>query len=702
MLTNKLHPILAFILIMVICASLVNVQSVRADGETPTEPPAPTEVATEPPAAPAPTQAATEPPTEAPVASTPEPAEPTAQPVEATSTPIAEILTQVPEGTQVVVTDENGSPIPLATQEAAQITTVVDPIWCPEGTLPGAVGCSASYSTISALINNMVSNTAFYTQNGVIYFTTDPGTGTFNLSPTTLTSDFDTLKSYNLTVQGGWNGSTASPSFSGQTDFGSRPITIGSSTNPWVGNVTLNDIVFCGNVAVACSAINQTALTIHTTTGDITLSNVDVNNQAGGKNTALLETTSGDIHVSNGTFDGNNSNSAGLSATSGGGTITISDSAFTENKRPTPPNTFDGATLSAPVVNLSNVTATGNDGNGITINNADTATLVNVLANGNGTDITPTGFTNNIGSGVFFNGNPGSKLILIGGQFNNNQRYGVELANPANTTIYIPSAPTCTGNDSNAAPINSCSNGALVPDTTPPTLALPTDIVAPASGPTGAVVTYSATATDDVDPIVSVSCVPASGSLFPVGSTTVDCSSTDTAGNTAAGSFKVTIVDTTVTVTPGTGTVPGTSGGSSSSSSLFGIPLTGGEVIHLDCESSFWQFGIKLSFFNLCDYRTTLSSMSLNNLPGPLPDGLSFILGLNLNILGENEALENLPSGASVQIGFPIPAGSQDQFAVLYWNGNDWIEVSRQVNDDQGFYDVKTTNELGVFILVKK
>jgi hypothetical protein len=48
---------------------------------------------------------------------------------------------------------------------------------------------------------------------------------------------------------------------------------------------------------------------------------------------------------------------------------------------------------------------------------------------------------------------------------------------------------------------------------------------------------------------VSVTCDPASGSTFPIGETTVDCSATDQAGNQATGSFKVTIKGATDQIT---------------------------------------------------------------------------------------------------------------------------------------------------------
>lgn len=82
-------------------------------------------------------------------------------------------------------------------------------------------------------------------------------------------------------------------------------------------------------------------------------------------------------------------------------------------------------------------------------------------------------------------------------------------------------------------------------DATAPVLHLPSNITTEATGPSGATVSFTATA-DDTNPAhPTVTCNPVSGSTFALGTTTVNCSATDAANNTANGSFTVTVQDTT-------------------------------------------------------------------------------------------------------------------------------------------------------------
>lgn len=95
-----------------------------------------------------------------------------------------------------------------------------------------------------------------------------------------------------------------------------------------------------------------------------------------------------------------------------------------------------------------------------------------------------------------------------------------------------------------------------VVDTTPPVLALPA-ITTEATGPRGTIVSltanWSVTAQDIVDGALEPTCVLAdgtlaSGSMFPVGATPVECWAIDAAGNGADDSFEVVVKDSTTPV----------------------------------------------------------------------------------------------------------------------------------------------------------
>src|SRR5207244_154184 len=101
---------------------------------------------------------------------------------------------------------------------------------------------------------------------------------------------------------------------------------------------------------------------------------------------------------------------------------------------------------------------------------------------------------------------------------------------------------TVTDSDDTNSPVSS-NFQVVVKDVTPPTLSLPSTITVDATSPSGAVVTYSVTATDPDNAVsdLTISCSPASGSTFAIGTTTVKCSASDPAGNSSSGSFQVVV-----------------------------------------------------------------------------------------------------------------------------------------------------------------
>lgn len=111
---------------------------------------------------------------------------------------------------------------------------------------------------------------------------------------------------------------------------------------------------------------------------------------------------------------------------------------------------------------------------------------------------------------------------------------------PASGAVFPLGATTvgCTATNASGAQA-AASFPVIVADTTPPSLTVPADITVTATSAGGAVVTFTASATDLVGGSLPPACVPASGSLFPVGTTAVQCTAADPAGNSASAAFSV-------------------------------------------------------------------------------------------------------------------------------------------------------------------
>jgi hypothetical protein len=93
-----------------------------------------------------------------------------------------------------------------------------------------------------------------------------------------------------------------------------------------------------------------------------------------------------------------------------------------------------------------------------------------------------------------------------------------------------------------------------------PTLTVPADIAVAAVDASGAPVNFTATAQDAVDGELTPGCAPASGSVFPLGATTVTCTVTDSAAHVVTRAFTVTVSDSEAPVldVPGALTVEAT------------------------------------------------------------------------------------------------------------------------------------------------
>jgi hypothetical protein len=108
-------------------------------------------------------------------------------------------------------------------------------------------------------------------------------------------------------------------------------------------------------------------------------------------------------------------------------------------------------------------------------------------------------------------------------------------------------------NGAPAGPAFTQNVSITVNDTTPPVVTVD-DKTVEATSPAGAVITYPATAVDNVDGPLTPTCTPPSGGTFALGATTVTCAATDAAGNSGSDTATMRVVDTTA---PTSTCVPG-------------------------------------------------------------------------------------------------------------------------------------------------
>ena len=276
-----------------------------------------------------------------------------------------DVLSQVPEGTEVVVLNESGDVIPLAAEEAAQAILVADPIWCPTGVAPkpGLGGCSASQPNLSTLVSTFIP-----TKAGTIWIENVNDSGSEVVIDGTGT--WLPAANFSLTLQGGWiGGITGSKTILGVSTFDTA-INIVS----WNGAVTVNDITMNGANNVAYSG--NGALYIETSK-NILLSNVTIVNSLGTfasgaylDNTA--STTQATVTVKNSSFNGN---------TTYGGLQIYSDGAVTL----TNVNANNNFEFGAYIMNTSDTTAslvtvTNSSFNNNTVNSSTTG--LEVYSNG--------------------------------------------------------------------------------------------------------------------------------------------------------------------------------------------------------------------------------------------------------------------------------------------------------------------------------
>lgn len=391
--------------------------------ETPTDTPAPEETPTgEPPgeSTPADEQPTEEPSSEKPPADEQPTEEPPSEEPPSEEPPVEEqpLMEQVPDDTTIVVLNEDGEPEPLVTQEAADAIEEGDPIWCPAGQepTPGANGCTPSFASFDELLSFLEVNEddPAYQMAGTIYVETGDYTGgesniDFN------NYNFNTLNTFDLTLQGGWN-TSAEPAEAvepeARTNF-AAPIIIGSAANPWIGSITINQFNIQG-------VGSNTALTVHSQ-NDVTLTNSEFNQNESG----MELNAGGNVTVDTVQADNNKYSGAQIEA---GGDVQVANSTFSNNGIPNNKKA-EGQGLQIPNamnVTLSDVQASNNERFGADINATGAVGITNSIFSGNkGYTCTKCGGTTYYGYGLKVVSLDGITLESV--QANDNNLFGADL-----------------------------------------------------------------------------------------------------------------------------------------------------------------------------------------------------------------------------------------------------------------------------------
>jgi hypothetical protein len=214
-------------------------------------------------------------------------------------------------------------------------------------------------------------------------------------------------------------------------------------------------------------------------------------------------------------------------------------------------NKVSGATF--PAGSVTPVTCTATDHSG----NSSTAGFTIVVAKADGTAAGANVFTAFPNDATYEADRSDGRLVTftVSATKANGTALPTPPCTPASGSVFGFGTTTvnCTATNTPATPSSdplaaTRSFRVTVQDTTPPCIdqpaASPRDCKLPnLSAPFGSAITYAPTATDAVTATVPVSCTPASGTVFPIGKTSVTCRAIDDAGNQGFAIFDVTMTD---------------------------------------------------------------------------------------------------------------------------------------------------------------
>lgn len=637
---------------------------------------------------------------------------------------VQEILELVPEGIEVIVLNQDGRPEPLATEEEAEIIITSDPIWCMDGVAPDPTdpNCSPSFASMTELISWLT----VYDPNaaGTIWIEDSYDSGSnfldnglnFALYGLTLTN----MANNSLTIQGGWNGIVDDTTITGSSEFNGYLQIVN-----WNGNITLNNIIVDGAVGDGVS--------IYYANGDIQLTNVSSNNNS---NDGFYIESNGEINAAN--VVANDNGFAGAALSGGDGVTLNGTNNFNDNGA-----SYGLGVFSYTDIVLNNITANSN-GIGVYIDNTagsgDVALNGSNVFNGNleglwifsNGDVTANNIEaiNNAGNGAYIDNNlfGGNGSVVISGTnvFNTNGNYGLIVHSSEDITA---SNITASNNIDYGMYLDNCNDDGLACTGSGDVIISGINIFNGNGGGGANVVSNGNITVENVmanENDMSGISLTGYGSSVTVSSSVFNSNSDyGIDANYSTGDLTLSSVsfdclnglgdyyynDTISYACP-----PEKSDSASSDFALHTVSAGNEEYIELDCTQYTGTMlmldnGSHATFKCPITGFASLSMIEEATLPAALPEGIEYVSGLNAvsSPVGSDQVL-----GGQVIISFAIPQNmNAEDFAVLYWDGSEWVnlkdatfEDGREVfsagfNTGDGYFQV-VTNFSGKFVLVTK
>jgi hypothetical protein len=597
---------------------------------------------------------------------------------------------------EVVPAEEGATPeetLPVCEDPIKDDLTIPisDPMWCPDGAVPGDAACTASFDTITELITFLAAESLDpltpYQGDGAIYFQAGDYTGpeayiVIDYTVIPQLGTLDLLGGWDLDPAGGYTGNT------GTGTVFTVPVTV-----IWDEDVTLSDIVIdCPLTTGNCSDVGLFV----DGGGDITLENVDVTGWYSGAEVDAV----GNATVTDSEFS-DNTNTGLLIYSSGSVTLTgvVADGNNT--------GIFVDNTSGTGDVDLLNIFTDGNGWTGVDVRSAGDIGLNNVNTTGG---VVGANLQTTAGAGNVF---------VMGSTFNGSSSVGIRaITAEGDITLVLVNTDSNDAPGSFGAWLKSYSGGSInvqdsvfanaetglfIVGTADVTL---TNVTAESNTGDGAFVesgwVFGCFGPDGIPVTIDGGTYQENGGygivIYPGPNGTGTLAGTIAFLNNTDGDVNI---DLTKSCNPGSDEKP------AKPYQVVEISGLGDDPVQPDCEL---YSGVMMILPGLSQVKVncpvndavTVATVAEADLPGPLPKTFTLIEGLVVTA-GE-EGL--LPDGGSIRMCFKIPAESAGKhFAILFWdpiaNGNlgAWIELPVNQFGSQIFPLHPDTPEDGMLIL---